>query len=254
MDHAMHLNAALSALRPIVFAYDFPHKKAQDIILRLTALGCPPRAVLAAPRVALDLPPAAMRVKPRHTDLLEPEELCHRLGVEYHVVDHRSESCLMVLDLFERDVGIIAGARMLPLHVIERFPRGVVNFHPGLLPHVRGLDALQWAILRDQPLGVTAHLIDKRVDAGWILERREIPEYPDDTLVDLSLRLYETQLAMLKPALLRVGSEDRRTFERVTGGEYNKSFPAELVPELLAQFEARRRRLRERIPLLRVAT
>jgi phosphoribosylglycinamide formyltransferase-1 len=111
---------------------------------------------------------------------------------------------------------------------------------------VRGLDALQWAILRDQPLGVTAHLIDKRVDAGWILERREIAEHADDTLVDLSLRLYETELAMLKPALERALREDRHTLERVMGGEYNRSFPAELAMEMLARFESRRRRVRDR--------
>ena len=231
--------------RPVVFAYDFPHKKGQDIILRLTALGCKPRVVLAAPRVALGIPSAAMRVKPRHADLVDPEELCRGLGIDYQVVDHASETCLLMLDQLDTEIGVVAGARILPSAVIERFRRGIINLHPGLLPQVRGLDALQWAIMRGQPLGVTAHLIDKRVDAGWILERREIAEYPDDTLVDLSLRLYETQLAMLKPALERALHDERHTLEHVVGGEYNRSFPVELAMEMLARFESRRQRLRE---------
>jgi hypothetical protein len=232
--------------RPVVFAYDFPHKKGQDIILRLTALGCTPRAVLAAPRVELGVPKSAMRVKPRHADLVDPEELCRGLGIDYQVVEHASETCLLMLDQLDTEIGVVAGARILPPAVIERFRRGIINLHPGLLPQVRGLDALQWAIMRDQPLGVTAHLIDKRVDAGWILERREIAEYADDTLVDLSLRLYETQLAMLKPALERALHFERHMLDHVAGGRYNRSFPVELAAELLDQFESRRRRLRER--------
>jgi methionyl-tRNA formyltransferase len=237
---------APSEPRPIVFAYDFPHKKGQDVILRLTALGYKPRAVLAAPRVALAVPAAAVRVKPRHADLVDPEELCRGLGIDYQVVDHASETCLLMLDQLDTEIGVVAGARILPLSVIERFRRGVINLHPGLLPQVRGLDALQWAIMRDEPLGVTAHLIDKRVDAGWILERREIAEYPDDTLVDLSLRLYETELSLLKPALERALRDDRHSMEHVMGGEYNRSFPPELAVEMLTRFESRRRRARDR--------
>jgi methionyl-tRNA formyltransferase len=232
--------------RPVVFAYDFPHKKGQDIILRLTALGCKPRVVLAAPRVALGVPATAMRVKPRHADLVDPEELCRGLGIDYQVVEHASETCLLMLDQLDTEIGVVAGARILPPAVIERFRRGIINLHPGLLPQVRGLDALQWAIMRGQPLGVTAHLIDKRVDAGWILERREIMEHADDTLVDLSLRLYETQLAMLKPALDRALREERAALEHVVGGEYNRSFPAEWATELIARFESRQRRAGKR--------
>jgi phosphoribosylglycinamide formyltransferase-1 len=238
-----HRLSAVDLPRPIVFAYDFPHKKGQDVIMRLTALGYKPRAVLAAPYVSLGLPKSIVRVKPRHADLMDPEELCRRLAIDYQVVDHASETCLLMLSELETEIGVVAGARILPLHVIERFRRGIINLHPGLLPQVRGLDSLQWAIYRDQPLGATAHLIDRRVDAGWILERRVIPEHADDTLVDLGLRLYETQLALLKPALERAMREERCSLEHVEGGAYNRSFPPELAQEMLARFESRRGRL-----------
>ena len=155
---------AEAAAGPIVFAYAFPHKKTQDMILRLTGLGQRPAAVLAAPHVPLG-DAEGVRVRPRHADLVEPEELCRGLGIEYHVVPHESDTCLHVLDLFTLDLGVIAGARILPSAVIERFPLGILNFHPGLLPEVRGLDALQWALYHGHSLGVTAHLIDARVDA-----------------------------------------------------------------------------------------
>ena len=230
--------------QPIVFAYDFPHKKTQDVLLMLVAAGIRPQAVLAAPPVVLSTPPASIRVKPRHAALIEPATLCRALGIDYHVVDHRSDDCLVKLDQLEPSVGVISGARMLTRHVIERFSRGIINFHPGLLPNVRGLDALQWAIYRDEPLGVTAHLIDQRVDAGHVLDRCLIDEYPDDTLIDLSIRLYETQLTMLVPAIVKALATPTEKLHAVSEGTHNRSFPAQLVPQLRSRFRARRRRLR----------
>lgn len=231
------------AVRPVVFAYDFPHKKTQDVILRLSALGSAPELVIAAPPVELRVPPPAIRVKPRHADLLDPADLCRELGIPYVIADHRGAECLFELDARKARIGVVAGARILPRAVIEACAHGVLNLHPGLLPDVRGLDALQWAIFQERPLGVTAHLINERVDAGWVVERRGIDEFPDDTLPDLSLRLYETQLAMLPSALQRAASVPRCELETVSGSRYNRSFPPELVPELLARFAERRARL-----------
>jgi folate-dependent phosphoribosylglycinamide formyltransferase PurN len=111
-----------------------------------------------------------------------------------------------------------------------------------LIPEVRGLDALQWALHLDQPLGVTAHLIDHRVDAGRIVERKVVDEFADDTLVDLSLRLEEMQVQMLTTALEIVASRDPADLDAVGEGEYRRSFPAEwsaALPAVLARRQAR---------------
>ncbi len=235
------------AAHPLVFAYDFPHKKTQDVILRLVAIGRTPMAVIAAPPVSLRVPAPAIRLKPRHSDLMEPHALCRSLDIPYLVLPHNSDACLFELDALGAHVAVIAGARILSRAVIERVPGGIINLHPGLLPDVRGLDALAWALYRELPLGVTAHLINERVDAGLVLESERIDEFPDDTLVDLSLRLYETQLRVLPQALERACRGDTHDGRRILDGSYNRSFPAELVPELLRRFRARRERL-ARVP------
>jgi phosphoribosylglycinamide formyltransferase-1 len=150
----------------------------------------------------------------------------------------------MKLELLKPQLGIIAGARILSRHVIECFRTGIINLHPGLLPNTRGLDALQWALFRDQPLGVTAHLINERVDAGHILDQCIIDEYPDDTFVDLSLRLYETQLVMVPSAIRKAVSVSKSELRAVGTSLHNAPFPAELVPQLRWRFRERRRRLR----------
>ncbi len=231
------------AARPLVFAYDFAHKKTQDVILRLVAIGQPPLAVIAAPPVSLRVPAPAVRLKARHSDLMDPAVICRSLDIPYLVLPHDSDDCLFEIDALSPQVAIISGARILSRAVIERVPRGIVNLHPGLLPEVRGLDALAWALYRELPLGVTAHLINERVDAGLILATERIDEYPDDTLVDLGLRLYESQMTILPNALARASRADTQNCIRVIDGAYNRSFPAELVPEMLRRFRARRERL-----------
>ena len=99
------------------------------------------------------------------------------------------------------ELGIIAGARILKDPIIRAFPIGIINFHPGLIPEARGLDALLWSVYKGVPLGVTAHLIDSRVDLGRILVRETIPIYGDDTMLDLSERLHEKQLELLPKAI-----------------------------------------------------
>lgn len=242
------MQTTLPPPRLVVFAYAFPHKKSQDIILRLAALGRAPIAVLAAPWEPLSVAPPAIRVKPRHVDLLHPAEICRTFGIEYHVVDHRSDSCLLLLDWLKPELGVIGGARVLPGAVLDYFRHGVVNFHPGLLPEVRGLDALHWSLYHGLPLGVTAHIVDSRVDAGWILERRLIDIYQDDTLIDLSLRLYETQLLMLGPALAAAITADRSTLEGVEGVPLRPPFPPDFAGTLALRLEQLRQRAAEGFP------
>ncbi len=101
------------------------------------------------------------------------------------------------------ELGLIAGARILKPRVIEAFPLGIINFHPGLIPQTRGLDAMMWSVHNGIPQAVTAHVIDSRVDAGSILFAEEMPIWSDDTPFDFQERLYEMQLDMIPEAIER---------------------------------------------------
>lgn len=224
----------------VVFAYNFPHKKTQDILLYLFVLGYNVKWVLAANPVKLNIPPPSIRSKIRHAALLPPQKIAQAIGARYYVVDHNSEQAKALLDEIKPELGIIAGARILKKHIIDTFTIGIINLHPGLIPEVRGLDALLWAIYKGVPLGVTAHLIDERIDAGRILVRREIPVYHDDTLLDLSERLYEAQLELLPVAIERALKGEWTELSNV--GSYNRKMPAELerkIPEILDEYKKR---------------
>ena len=126
---------------------------------------------------------------------------------------------------------------MKPL-IIDEFSKGIINFHPGLIPECRGLDALQWSIFNDVDLGVTSHLIDRKVDAGRLIEIKQIALFKDDTLLDLSERLYETQLEMLNSSLKLVLSEQLIEID-YDGTAYNRKMSSSLeltIPELLPSY------------------
>jgi methionyl-tRNA formyltransferase len=219
-----------------VFAYNFVHRKSQDVLVRLFLEGYQVHTVIACDPVKLDIPSSSIRTKLRGHAVLHPRDVARRVGASYHVMAHNSSECEALLREEGFDVGVIAGARILAPEVIGPFRAGVVNFHPGLIPESRGLDALLWSIYRDIPLGVTAHLIDRRIDAGRILLREFIRVHPDDSLVDLSERLYDRQLEMLA-----------RSVEAAAAGEaidvdlsapYNRKMPAELEREVISLLPA----------------
>jgi phosphoribosylglycinamide formyltransferase-1 len=156
-------------------------------------------------------------------------------------VEHNSGEALEILDQLDPEIGLIAGARILSAEVIQRFKKGIINFHIGLIPETRGLDSLQWSIYKGLPLGNTSHLIDERVDAGWIIERRILPEYSDDTLFDLSERLHQCQLERFSSTIDAVLNQEKDYFTVAQWDECPPygPFPAEYESEMLIRFKER---------------
>lgn len=225
-----------------VFAYNFPHKKTQDFLIRLFLEGYKIELVIASDPVKLKVPPPSIRTKLRHSALLPPKLVAERIGARYYVLPHNSPQAVEIVRTSGIDLGIIAGARILKKPIIDAFKIGIINFHPGLIPEARGLDAMLWSIYRDIPLGVTAHLIDEHIDAGTILIKQRIPLYPDDTLLDLSERLYETQLNMLKPAIEKALKGEGIQVDPLASS-YNRKMPPDLEQVVLNKLPEYLRRM-----------
>ena len=50
-----------------------------------------------------------------------------------------------------------------------------VNLHYGILPEYRGCFPTKWAVINNEPAGVTLHHMTPRIDAGNILDMRSFP-------------------------------------------------------------------------------
>ena len=225
-----------------LFVYDRPHRKSVEVLLKLWELRRLPSVVIGAPWIDLarrtdgsGRPP--LRVKPRHIGLVHPHDVADRLDVPYVVAAHTDDQASEVLRANEIELGIIGGARILPAHVIDACSLAILNLHPGLIPEVRGMDALKWSVLNGCPPGVTAHLIDQQVDGGWIVLKRRVPVFSDDTWIDLSLRLEESELGLIPEALATLEElKGRSALQQVTDSTVNRAVPAEMNDELCRRF------------------
>ena len=221
-----------------VFVYDFPHKKGQEFLLRLWLEDIPAAAVVGAPIQEVPRPAPTLRTAPRHSGLLHPARLCARLGIPYLVLEHNATATADLLWERSIDLVVIAGARIIKPHIIAAPRIGLVNFHPGLIPEVRGLDALKWSVYHGVPPGVTAHLIDERIDAGRIVLRRRVPVWPDDSWLDVGLRLLETQVDLLPETVRRLQAQPSpESYQYVSGGRLNRPMPPETEQVVAGRFE-----------------
>lgn len=198
-----------------LFAYNFEHKKTQDIIYYLLANNYKVDVILAADPVELNIKPSSIRTKIKHDFLIHPRKIAESFGIRYEVVEHNSEKTAEILKENNIDLGVISGARILKNHIIESCNVGILNLHPAILPECRGLDSLLWSLEKDIDLGVTAHLIQKQVDSGKIIFKDTIGIKKDDTILDLNERLYDKQLDILIKSLdiILYQKEDYNDFE-----------------------------------------
>ena len=92
---------------------------------------------------------------------------------------------------FEADVGVLAAsAHILPRHLLEAFPHGVLNVHASLLPRHRGASPVAAAILAgDAEAGASIMQIVRELDAGPVLGAITTPIEPLDTTAELTDRI-----------------------------------------------------------------
>lgn len=102
--------------------------------------------------------------------------------------------------LVERGVELVVLAgymQLLEASFLERFPRGVINVHPALLPAFPGLGAVEQALSYGvKVFGVTIHYVDAGVDTGPVILQRAVslPDARDEASVRAALRPIEHQL------------------------------------------------------------
>ena len=92
---------------------------------------------------------------------------------------------------FGADVGVLAAsAHILPTHLLEAFPHGVLNVHASLLPRHRGASPVAAAILAgDAEAGATIMQIVRELDAGPVLGTIATSIEPLDTTATLTERI-----------------------------------------------------------------
>lgn len=96
-----------------------------------------------------------------------------------------------VLRALKPDLVVVAAYGQILKPAILTLPeKGCLNLHASLLPGYRGAAPIQWAIARgENKTGVTAMLMNEKMDAGDIIAQAAEEILADDTAVSLGKRL-----------------------------------------------------------------
>ena len=63
----------------------------------------------------------------------------------------------------------IGTPRKISKELIDAIPQGIINIHPGYLPHFRGCSAVEWSLLEGFPITNTLHYMSEDYDSGDII-------------------------------------------------------------------------------------
>ena len=114
--------------------------------------------------------------------------------------DREARDTAMADWLVAKDVELVVLAGYMQLVTpgfLARFPRGVINVHPALLPAFPGLEAIEQGLAYGvKVFGVTVHYVDEGVDSGKIIAQaaRHLPDARTRDEVHDALRPLEHEL------------------------------------------------------------
>jgi methionyl-tRNA formyltransferase len=183
--------------------------------MRIAFFGSPEYAVPSL-RALLDLPEVEVtavvtqpdRPRGRSSRLRETpvKELAVEAGVGTILQPERvRRATTEALTSLGVEAGVVAASgHILPQHLLDAIPLGLLNVHASLLPRHRGASPIAAAILEgDAEGGVTLMRVVREVDAGPIVASRATPIEPRDTTGTLTDRIAELGAQLLAETLPR---------------------------------------------------
>jgi folate-dependent phosphoribosylglycinamide formyltransferase PurN len=97
-----------------------------------------------------------------------------------------------ILNELKTDILILAQTGIIRDNIIKTARIGVLNGHPGLLPHYRGIDCHKWAIMKNEQskIGSSIHWVNVGVDTGNIIKTTKYKINHGESLSELEWNLY----------------------------------------------------------------
>ncbi len=103
---------------------------------------------------------------------------------------------------------VVAFGGILKKSLLELPSKGCINLHASLLPKLRGVAPVNWAIMRgEKETGVTTMWMAEKVDAGEIIFQRRVPIHEEETASELEERLSGVGSELLSRTLVAVADD-----------------------------------------------
>ena len=220
----------------IIFAYNFEHNKTNDIILECVKNNIRIEFIVAQNKKKLNINKLPFSYSKSEPTKIHPRDLANKLNISYVVQDHNSTDTLKLLDKVKPELGIVAGARIISGKVVDKFSIGIINFHPGNLPEIRGLYSIPRAIKKGTKIKVTSHLIDSNIDAGKLIEKKEVNVLKNDTIFDISKRSYLTEISLVISSVKKALDKDFTEMD-ISSSNYDYQIPFTSLEEFEQYFK-----------------
>jgi methionyl-tRNA formyltransferase len=155
---------------------------------------------------------------------------------------HNSEHVMPHISDIELDLIVFGGTRIIRGEILDHPTDGVINSHPGLLPHCRGSASPAWSVYHDIPIGSSTHFCDNGIDTGELLLTRQISVTKGTTYEDLCYDTLVLAGVLMKDALVGYEGGEWSEMRHPQGESEHPTFRnapdevLEVVREKLADF------------------
>lgn len=188
--------------------------------------------------------------KSRNTRPLEIQDVASKHKIPLLLPPKLDKTVADQLKSYNASVAVlVAYGNLVPEHLLNIFPRGIVNIHPSLLPLHRGSTPIESVILDgDKKTGVSLMQLVQQMDAGPIYGQSELPLVGTESkqeLADSLLEIGKSMLIELLPGILSgqlaalPQDENHATYDRLlekADGKIDWTKPAELLEREVRAF------------------
>ncbi|WP_157100513.1 formyltransferase family protein [Rhodoplanes sp. Z2-YC6860] len=120
----------------------------------------------------------------------------------YLVPNHNGLETVAIVKNLGLDLLLNCGTPRIIKSPLLKAPRiGVLNCHPGKLPDYRGCTVVEWALFNGDQVSNTAHLMTEEIDLGPIVVTETVNLKPDDSYVNIRVKVYKANIALLAKAV-----------------------------------------------------
>jgi methionyl-tRNA formyltransferase len=126
--------------------------------------------------------------------------------------DVKSDAFADDIAALEPDVIVVVAYKILPPKVYETAAKGAFNLHGSLLPKYRGAAPINWAIINGETkTGVTTFFLQKKVDTGNVILKKDMDVGPNETAGEVHDRMMHLGAEAVVETVRRIEAGDVET-------------------------------------------
>jgi methionyl-tRNA formyltransferase len=146
--------------------------------------------------------------------------------------------CLKYLDIIQPELVVSYNYRyIIKAEEISLADNKIVNLHISYLPYNRGAYPNLWSILDNTPKGITIHFVNKELDKGKIIARKEIKISDACTLNDSYRILHEEIQSLFKEIYPAYNEWANMSFTPAEVGSYHSVNDFNRINHLITSWE-----------------